>query len=264
MSIKITGYLINIEIYSEIMQYRYIIMSIYKKIRKKLKKNPFIYSIYKMLRKKQEKKDLKNRIECIHKYGYSLLNEVTETLVDAGIRSFCCCGTLLGLIRDGKFISWDDDIDMSIIDDPMFSWEILEEKLNGIGMKKFREFAFDEHVTIQSYVKNNVMIDFGLQTIEGNRVIMKEPWQIDGVEYLDGFYRDHRVLFHEYPIVSEIEMKKINGTKVMIPVNYEEYLESKYTKNWKIPDPDWITKAPTEAVLPVKSTYYFRRKRFRG
>lgn len=238
-------------------------MDIYRKIRKNLKKNRSIYSIYKKIRTIQEERDLAYRIECMHKYGYEILDEVTETFTDAGIRAFCCCGTLLGLIRDQRFIPWDDDIDMSIIDDPTFSWEYLEEKLEGIGMKKYREFAFDEHVTIQSYIKNNVMIDLGLQTIEGDRVIAKEPWQIEGIEYLDGCYTDHKVLFHVYPIVSDIEVKKINETKVMIPVNYVDYLESKYGTGWKVPDPNWITKAPTEAVLPVRSTYYFKRKRIR-
>ena len=240
------------------------IMNVYKKIRKKLKNNQFIYSIYKMIRKKQDEKDLENRIECIHKYGYSLLNEVTETLVDAGIRAFCSCGTLLGLIRDGKIIPWDDDIDMTIIDESAFSWKVLEEKLNSIGMKKYREFAFDDYVTIQSYIKNNVMIDFALQTIEGDKVVMKEPWQIEGVEYPNGFYSDYKVLFYIYPIVSDIEIKQINGIKVMLPVDYERYLEYTYGQKWKIPDPDWITKGFEEAILPVRSTYYFRRKRIRG
>ena len=45
------------------------------------------------------------------------LRQVTECLVASNERYFVDCGTLLGAIRDGDYIKWDNDIDLGLIDD---------------------------------------------------------------------------------------------------------------------------------------------------
>ena len=41
------------------------------------------------------------------------LNEIKHILDDAGVKYWLDLGTLLGAVRDGKFIPWDTDIDLS-------------------------------------------------------------------------------------------------------------------------------------------------------
>jgi len=48
---------------------------------------------------------------------YSALNDVSEMLEEYGYTYFVDSGTLLGLIRDGDFITWDNDIDIGLIAD---------------------------------------------------------------------------------------------------------------------------------------------------
>jgi len=46
---------------------------------------------------------------------YDALNDVSKMLEEYGYTYFVDSGTLLGLIRDGDFISWDNDIDIGLI-----------------------------------------------------------------------------------------------------------------------------------------------------
>jgi len=41
------------------------------------------------------------------------LKEIKRILDDAGVKYWLDFGTLLGAVRDGKFIPWDTDIDLS-------------------------------------------------------------------------------------------------------------------------------------------------------
>jgi len=40
------------------------------------------------------------------------LGDVKQILDDAGVKYWLDYGTLLGAVRDGKFIPWDNDIDL--------------------------------------------------------------------------------------------------------------------------------------------------------
>lgn len=45
----------------------------------------------------------------------ALLGEIADVLTDGGIAYSLCGGTLLGAVRHGGFIPWDDDIDMGVL-----------------------------------------------------------------------------------------------------------------------------------------------------
>ncbi len=48
--------------------------------------------------------------------GLVLLREVMRVAQEGGFHPWCICGTLLGLVRQGgRFIPWDDDVDLGMI-----------------------------------------------------------------------------------------------------------------------------------------------------
>ena len=57
---------------------------------------------------------------------FEALNNICDILSQSKIKYFLDQGTLLGVVRDNDFISWDDDIDIGIV---------IENKLNE---KKFQ------------------------------------------------------------------------------------------------------------------------------
>ena len=69
-------------------------------------------------------------------------------------------GTLLGVIRDKKIIEWDDDIDLGIIINDLFTWNNLEEIMYSFGLKKKHEFVYNNEITEQNYEKDYVSVDF--------------------------------------------------------------------------------------------------------
>lgn len=60
----------------------------------------------------------------------NLLEQVDIILKKNNIQYFIICGTLLGSIRHGKIIPWDDDADIGILDNDM-------DKFNSIDFSKY-------------------------------------------------------------------------------------------------------------------------------
>lgn len=182
-----------------------------------------------------------------HSDGPRAALKACDTLKEAGIEAWLYAGSLLGAVRDGAFISWDNDLDLCIIADEEFDWSRLEIALNRVGFQRVREFRCDGTITEQAYSFGASHFDIFAMKPTGDdtaRVCIymkrddewyksRDQWT---VMYLDTFRPYGR---------REIE---IEGCLLPVPDNAEQLLEMQYGPGWRVPDPDYADGA-TYSVL---------------
>ena len=61
---------------------------------------------------------------------YDLLKEVDKLFIEYEIKYFIHYGTLLGQVRHGGFIPWDNDVDICVFEKDINKIKILKDKLN--------------------------------------------------------------------------------------------------------------------------------------
>lgn len=74
-------------------------------------------------------KEIKD-IKVLHKYLFNIATTVDEILTSHNIPFIIAYGSLLGAVRHGGFIPWDDDMDFYVpYDKYKEAWEVLESEL---------------------------------------------------------------------------------------------------------------------------------------
>lgn len=191
-----------------------------------------------ILKRKVNKEDSVKRIS-LQNDGLNIIKKVEVALEDFDVQYFADYGTLLGIIRDHTFISWDNDIDYGLLIDECFDWELFEKHLNNYGFVKKREFEIDKLVKEQTYSNINLglTVDFF-----SHRNFKDKSTTYD-------FFRKENYIYHnehefhvrkaECIYIDKAKTVEFLGTTVHVPRNAEEYLENIYGKNWRIPDPNW-------------------------
>lgn len=139
------------------------------------------------------------------------LIDLLNTLHSADLKPVAVYGTLLGFIRENDFISHDDDIDLALLEDEREVIYGLNESILNKGFIKMRE---DEDLI--SYIRDEIYIDI---------YFFKRKYN---------YYYNHGqyVKRHYLDVTKSIAIGDIN---VHVPVASEEFLESHYGKDWKIP-----------------------------
>lgn len=201
-------------------------------------KLPKLYRIYETLYWKVVKEQRKKGLQSM---GYEYLPKIERSLHTKDVKCFLVYGTLLGIIREGKFIGHDDDLDLGIIEDDKFSWNKVEGAMLEIGMQKKHQFSLNGKITEQTYGKGKLSVDFFLVETHGEKSITHGYFRKEGMKYesLDQFSVRRRII------------SRIDGTteytcksgKFQVPQNYELFLEEVYGENWRVPDPSWVTDA---------------------
>ena len=146
-----------------------------------------------------------------------ILFSVKKILDELDIKFWLSNGTALGMIRDGDFIEWDDDIDLDLYEEeyiPVFD-DILDKLINA---------GF-----IVRAVKRGPTSKMSAYLNDGNHIKIAL-----GAIYLDGKYR--KKLKRTYPksFFEEPFIYKYRGGEFRIPGPPEEYLSYLY-KNWEKP-----------------------------
>ena len=130
-----------------------------------------------------------------------LLKEIVHVLEDNGIPYHLCCGTLLGCIREGDFISHDSDVDVAT---QVSYWS----KLTKINWKKYNLEKIRQ---------------VGLKESGGFLMSVKTKYS--------GYYCD----IYANPAIPLLKKKTFRGRKYYIPVSPKLYLTQLYGKEWTEP-----------------------------
>lgn len=123
-------------------------------------------------------------------------------------------GTLLGIIRSGHFIDWDEDIDLNILMEDLEKFKDSLWDLKEIGFELFR---CDRCGHLYSITRNGEYADF---------YIMEKVSPEVRTNMGTDFVLDRHL--------TNLKDWNFNGLKIKVPVEYESYLELMYG-DWRTP-----------------------------
>jgi phosphorylcholine metabolism protein LicD len=187
-----------------------------------------------------------------------LLKIVSKVMDKYDIKFYLDFGTLLGAVRDDGLMPWDDDIDISIIDEkdffklPKVMAEIKKQYGYSTNTYTFRHSQEVYNASEKMYVKPKRLeftdvdnyqvgiIKTDKQWIPGiGNVIMDIfcKYEYEEYSYCMMFGKEYRIPFS--PLRKGFKQIDFHGVACLIPTAYDEYLTSIFG-DWRIPKLDWV------------------------
>lgn len=197
-------------------------------IKSLLAKIPFAKKIYKKYHIDERISFYKqrNQMKEFAEKGDSVIESVHKTLGQTGLMFFVDAGTLIGVYRDGRLLKRDMDVDMGIIVDSQDEIHKLRELLSSNGFKLTIKFRTPNAGYIQdAYDYNGVRVDLCYYFNQGPSTIC----------YL--LYGDDQIIKMSFSKISSIKKYQYKDQCVNIPEDSDKYLEERYGKTWRKPDP---------------------------
>lgn len=175
--------------------------------------------------------------KLIQDNGYQLIVAVQEILGREGIDAFADFGTMLGLVREGRLLAHDLDVDMGvIINDPL---DIVKIRMvmERFGFRASREYYRGTDLVESSFRLFGVKLDINYYQVDEESA---RTWLF--YRHPDKQYgpRERDIVEMRYSPIREFTTVDVNGTPIKIPANAEQLLAEKYGPNWRVPDKDWI------------------------
>ena len=148
------------------------------------------------------------------------LLSVVNVLNNVGLDYWLTNGTALGMYRDGRFIPWDDDTDLDVMEEkfiPVF--DMLKEKFmkagfivrakTGLHKTKMSIFRFQEKLSLRG-----LYLD---KTYRNNRYRLRQNYKYNRAFYEEADYINYR------------------GIKYRVPHPIEKFLIYCYGRKWRTP-----------------------------
>jgi len=193
-----------------------------------------------------------NESLCCSTQMYEGLSQITDWLDARAIRYVVLAGTLLGAHRDQDIIPWTSDLDIGIFQND--SEKVFEQRAIPFRFGYDPWFSMPrgcEARVTESDKKIGVeyisVVPTRSELASGSSLSKKGGYDID-LYLIDDNTRGGSV--HEKCLASSggayreglrTTLVTIRGKQFRAPANVGEYIECKYGKNWRIPDPrhDW-------------------------
>ena len=192
--------------------------------------------------------NLKGRL--IRRYGYEAMDKIYNVAIEASMPYHAAFGTLLGFVREGRFIPHDQDIDFAMMPDNR-KLKLFFGLLEDAGFEFERFLLFDGKLHEFSVRYKEISIDFfQLYYDESKKNICHVTDKKDS--YWPVFY---------WPTPTKLIQQTICGAKTFVPDNYEVILKNLYG-DWRTPVVKWeSTMAPKFEKDFSKHLWYQSRNR---
>lgn len=165
-------------------------------------------------------------------YASSVLGALTDHLYRNGILTYLDFGTLLGAARDGEIIEWDDDVDITVVDQNLAKLEWCLSKFRIISIEKPQNWL------VIRYKENSWgTIGYGLR-FPGSDCL--QPFELS--IHLRRTEQDNLIHLTSFGAWSAPSRFFSSGSRVSLmglvynaPQNYQDYLTLLYGANWRTP-----------------------------
>jgi phosphorylcholine metabolism protein LicD len=189
--------------------------------------------------KPRSKSYTNEELDKIHSTLLSILERSLPILEKYNINYWGEGGTLLGSVREGKIIDWDDDIDLSVIKGDYITIrdnKELHKDLDVVGLEllggshdKRLDYGLLKLVNKQDdYSIDKIFIDILCYEKNGDRYILSnlEERSI----WSTAFFKTNEL----FPL----QKGSLNNIDINIPLKPEKYLERYYGEDWLTPKDD--------------------------
>jgi hypothetical protein len=168
-------------------------------------------------------KDIQRRTQLGGSKAVDTANAFGAILEAAGVRWWLSYGALLGLVREGKFLDHDNDIDVMIGENT--ASDDVRDALQAAGATLITRIFYGDTVTNENYWFRDLYFDlyYGFD----HRTKLVDYSRFGGCAFL---------LPHER---QETEYFEANGFRLRVPIDCEAYLERLYGPDWRTPDINW-------------------------
>lgn len=180
----------------------------------------------------------KRRAFLFRKNALKYLAKVTDELNINGVTAFADFGTLLGLVREGRILKHDRDVDVGVLCTSPDIFDRIDSIFMKMGFRMSHEFTTDGEVRERSYTRDGVKIDIQYYFADEEDSSLMYCWLFYGP--VEGtFNREWYTVLKKCPKVEKLREITVKGKKIRIPANAETLLEYKYGKGWTKPDKGW-------------------------
>lgn len=204
-------------------------------IKKFLKEFFVTKKLYSYISKERYKKRIR---ENLQKNGDKTMSVIQQVLEDTSALFFFDMGTLLGIVREGRLLSHDLDMDVAVFVNSTDEISKLREKLFSKGCALRFSYSVDSIGIVEdSFTLNDIKFDINYYFTEEASDVCYLMYTDPEKVYADG---EMSVVKLTSPRTTETKKIDFHGIKINIPANPEEYLAVRYGENWRVPDKKYV------------------------
>lgn len=227
------------------------------KIKRFLKKNFLTKRLYAFLYSQKRRKELDHTREAIQTKGIETIEAIQNIMEPLGIPFFFDMGTLLGIVREGRLLGHDLDIDSAVIPNSKDDIQRITEWLIQQGcVHKYRYEVEGVGVVEDSFTMNGIKFDVNYYYRNEECDVCYLGYRAPEKNYEEGTMNAVRL---SCPRIEKITNIHFGDCDVNIPSNPEQYLANRYGDNWRVPDKGYIYwKGPSATPIEniCKQTIY--------